>query len=218
MNLNDITLEFGTDKSSAAHNYAEKYEFYFQKLKDKKIKILEIGIQNGFSLKTWEAYFPLAEIYGLDVVDCSHINSERIKTIIGNQSNETTLEAVNKTFGPFDIIIDDGSHQSSDMRTTFDFLFPLLRLGGIYVVEDLHCCYWRDFSQDTKFMDRMKDLLDVINANGKCGFADPRKIKEDNYYNTKNERGPLTTMEKEIEFLHIYRSIVFIKKQNEITL
>ena len=63
--INDLCIKYGTDKSDNLHNYAEKYEKYFSAYKDKELKILEIGIFNGFSLKTWEEYFVKSKIYFL---------------------------------------------------------------------------------------------------------------------------------------------------------
>ncbi len=39
MDINEICLKYKTDKSSNFHNYSEKYEQYFSKLKNEKIKI-----------------------------------------------------------------------------------------------------------------------------------------------------------------------------------
>lgn len=212
MTLNEIALQYKTDKSSAAHNYTAKYDLHFSGIRNEKLKVLEIGIQNGFSLKTWKEYFQNSEIFGIDVVDCSHMDEARIKTIRGSQNDLVFLKNVNDLYGPFDIIIDDGSHISSDMRISFDCLFPLLKPGGIYVVEDLHCCYWPEFREPRyDFMDRLKQLLDCVNSRGKCGLADITKIQEDRFYQSK-KLGAMDWWEKSIDSVHLYRSIVFIKK------
>lgn len=213
MELNDLCLKYGTDKSSKYHNYSKRYENYFSIIKNNNLKILEIGIQNGFSLKTWEDYFLNSKIYGIDIKDCSNFDSDRIKTFICDQTDLDKLKEINNNNGPFDIIIDDGSHRSKDMKKTFDFLFPLLNKNGIYVVEDLHCCYWNEFSfQDTEFMERLKELLDLINSNGKCGLACIDNINEDSFYQNK-KLGEINWWESNIDFLHLYRSIVFIKRK-----
>ncbi|HEX9425472.1 MAG TPA: CmcI family methyltransferase [Pyrinomonadaceae bacterium] len=35
-----------------------------------------------------------------------------------------------------DLVVDDASHSYEETKTSFEFLFPLLRPGGIYVIED----------------------------------------------------------------------------------
>lgn len=215
MGVNEICLKHGTDKSSELHNYAEKYEVYFSPLKDKELKIFEIGIQNGFSLKTWEEYFQNSKIYGIDIKNCSRMDTDRIKTFVCDQTDTNKLSGINNEHGPFDIIIDDGSHFSHHMRTSFDHLFPLLKPGGLYIVEDIHCCYWRNFNRgDTSFMDRMKELLDLINSNGKCGLAEIKNIHKDNFYQEKR-LGEMNWWEENIEYLHTYKSIMFIKKRDK---
>ncbi len=212
MTLDEIALKYNTDKSSTLHNYTEKYEKYFSVIKNSKLKILEIGIQNGYSLKTWKEYFPNSEIFGVDIIDCKHMEEERITTLQGSQTDTVFLAKINEEYGPFDIIIDDGSHNNNDMTISFDFLFPLLRQGGLYVVEDLHCCYWQEFNNGTKtFMSRLKELLDSVNGNGKCGLAEITNIDKDIFYE-KKIRGTMDWWEKNLEYIHLYRSIVFIKK------
>jgi hypothetical protein len=214
MTLDEIALKYKTDKSSAFHNYTEKYEQYFSNLRDKPIKLLEIGIQNGYSLKTWKEYFSQATIYGMDIVDCSQMDEERVHTLKGSQNDLNFLKKINEECGPFDIIIDDGSHNSADMKISFDFLFPLLKNGGLYVIEDLHCVYWPELSDGgTVLMDRLKELLDLTNSNGKCGIADIKNIEKDTVYKIKKV-GVMNWWEQSIEFIHLYRSIVFIKKYN----
>ncbi len=212
MTLDEIALKYKTDKSSKVHNYTGKYEVYFSSIKNNNLKILEIGIQNGYSLKTWKEYFANSEIYGIDIKDCSKMDEDRIKTLKGSQDDLVFLKTVNDKYGPFDIIIDDGSHFNDHMKTSFDFFFPFLKNGGFYVVEDLNCCYRPDFRRDnTLFMNRLKELLDCVNSGGKCGIADISNIKEDNFYQRK-ELGELNWWEKSIDSIHLYRSIVFIKK------
>ncbi|MFZ4499967.1 MAG: hypothetical protein ACOYMZ_00530 [Minisyncoccia bacterium] len=213
--LDEIALTYGTDKSSTFHNYTEKYDHYFSVMRNSTIRILEIGIQNGYSLKTWKEYFPNAEIYGIDIVDCTLMDEPRIKTLIGSQNDTTFLKQVQEQYGPFDIIIDDGSHYSTDMKISLDTLFPYLKQGGLYVVEDLHCCYWPEFSDGgTAFMSRLKQLMDSVNGNGKWGFASIQNQDRDMVFQ-EQKFGKPDWWAKHVEYVHLYRSIVFIKKYTQ---
>ena len=53
MNLDHYALKHGTDKSSIHHNYTAVYEKYFRPIKEDKVKVLEIGVLYGASLKMW---------------------------------------------------------------------------------------------------------------------------------------------------------------------
>ena len=143
--MNELTMlanKYGSDKGTVygdKHNFTETYEKYFKSFKDKKINILEIGINDGSSLKMWYEYFPNATIYGIDIDDKSQFNNERINCIVVDQSKKESLAEFSKNINlTFDIIIDDGSHHISDQQLTFGYLFPLLKSNGIFVIEDLH--------------------------------------------------------------------------------
>ena len=202
VNLDDIAVRLGTDKSSRGHNYTGYYQKNFKDFVHKEISLLEIGILQGQSLMMWKEFFPKGKIYGLDITDCSHMNQDRLLTIKGDQRDRDLLLRMSKDYGPFDIIIDDGSHMSSAMRDSFTFLFPYIKRGGYYVVEDLHACYLRKKYVDElpSFMSYVKELLDYINCYGKFMNAAHIDTKNLNFY------------EYAIESITMYRSICFIKR------
>lgn len=143
--MDELTLladKYNSDKGSkygSKHNFTEIYEKYFKTFKHKNINLLEIGINDGSSLKMWYEYFPNASIYGLDINDKSIFSNERIACGVLDQSKIEHLEYFSQNINLFfDIIIDDGSHHISDQQLTFGYLFPLLNINGLYVIEDLH--------------------------------------------------------------------------------
>lgn len=151
--LSVIMNRYGTDKLWA-HHYDGEYARHFEPLRNRPIKLLEIGIggynapgRGGESLKVWRDYFPSGIIHGIDIEDKSFLDGDRLHTHKGSQSDVAFLESIAKSDDPdyqFDIIIDDGSHVQSDILTSFSTLFPLLKAGGIYVIEDLETSYRAD--------------------------------------------------------------------------
>jgi hypothetical protein len=128
----------GTEYGSK-HNFSDIYDDYFINFKDKSINILEIGVNDGSSLKMWYEYFPNATIIGLDIDDKTCFNNDRISCGILDQSKKDHLEHFVKNINiEFNIILDDGSHHISDQQLTFGYLFPLLKSTGLYIIEDLH--------------------------------------------------------------------------------
>lgn len=216
--LDELAIRFKTDKSSDLHNYTRYYEKYFSHLKNEKIKLLEIGVQAGNSIQMWNEFFINAKtIVGLDI-DTSkskHLENEKIKIVEGSQTDLQVLKNVNDEHGPFDIVIDDGGHQNHMMITSFEYLFPLLKNDGCYVVEDLHCCYWKniigfDCGEGQRFTDYLKDLIDDVNGRGKHCLAD-----RDKYHIAKERRWPdknLEGLEKMVDSIMIHKSICFINK------
>ena len=121
--LDKIAQEENTDKSSKYHNYADKYDFYFNKIKNDKINVLEIGILIGSSLKMWNRYFSNATINAIDInPNCKNFETDKIKIFIGDQSNVNFLDK-NFKDQEFDIIIDDGSHIPRHQIASFEYLF-----------------------------------------------------------------------------------------------
>ena len=137
--LTKLADKQGADKGSGGHFYTEIYENFFFPLKYKARKILEIGVGEGASLRMFQAYFPNAMIYGIDILDTSHLDSRSIKTFIADQAERTQLLDFIGTHGDnFDIILDDGEHSMQQQQVSFGVFFKYLKPGGIYVIEDAH--------------------------------------------------------------------------------
>ena len=98
---------------------------------------MEIGVACGSSLKMWSKYFRDAHILGVDIrEDCARLCRAypNIAITIAN-ATQVSIE------GPFDIIIDDGSHVSADIVDTFRLNWRNVKPGGLFVVEDLKCTH-----------------------------------------------------------------------------
>jgi len=104
--------------------------------------VLEVGIQTDKSIRMWEEFFPNATIHGIDIEPgCKQFEGDRRRMHVGDQSDRAFLaRVVAAADGPFDIVIDDGSHRVEHQLTTFDCLFPAMAEHGIYVVEDTGGC------------------------------------------------------------------------------
>ena len=142
LSLNEIGLKYGTDKASNSHDYLEFYERFFAPLRHSEITLLEIGVAQGASLKTWEAYFPNARIIGADILLSSkRFERARVAIELIDQSDLEDLVRIAVKHGPFDIVIEDGSHMWEHQITSLRTLFPFVKHNGFYVVEDLHTNY-----------------------------------------------------------------------------
>ncbi len=136
-----------TDKGYK-HHYEEEYERHFGPRRDEPLRLLEIGVggyshpdRGGEGLRAWRDYFPRAQVHGLDVFTKRLDLGPRVHLWRGAQTDVALLEELNEQVGPFDIVIDDGSHQQAELMQTFRILFPLLAPSGIYCIEDLGTSY-----------------------------------------------------------------------------
>jgi Methyltransferase domain len=128
----------GTDKSSLNHDYLRHYERILGHLRYEPITLLEIGVFHGGSLRMWSDYLEKARIIGVDIQpECAQYAGDRREVEIGSQADPDFLNDLGRRRQPH-VIIDDGSHQADHVILTFRTLFPHLRPGGIYIVEDMH--------------------------------------------------------------------------------
>lgn len=152
-------------------SYLKIYEDLFREYKNKKINILEIGIQNGGSLEIWSKYFDHAEnIVGCDIDDmCSELQygDPSITVVTSNINSDDTERKIYDIANKFDIIIDDGSHRSGDIIGSFCRYFPYLNPNGLYIIEDMHCSYWEQYEgglyNPFSSISFFKSLVDIIN-------------------------------------------------------
>lgn len=121
-------------------HYLPIYEKHFAKFAGTTCRVLEIGINHGGSLQLWKNYFGVgADIIGLDIDPrCLDYTEEQISIYQVDQSDYASMMHVAGLLGPFDIIIDDGSHVLEHQATSFKALYPALKAGGIYLIEDCH--------------------------------------------------------------------------------
>lgn len=140
--LDEIGLRHGTDKASSHHDYLSHYESFLAPLRDQPITFMEIGVFQGSSLRTWKDYFPNAAIVGVDIMPvCKRFENGRVRIELADQSNVEHLAQVALRRGPFDVIVEDGSHIWDHQITSLRTLFPFVKNGGFYIIEDLQTNY-----------------------------------------------------------------------------
>jgi hypothetical protein len=206
LSLDEIGLRHGTDKASSNHNYLEFYEIFLAPMRDDSLTILEVGVLNGASLRMWEEYFPQARIVGADILpDLKRFERGRILIEQMDQSNIEQLTAVASKHGPFDIIIEDGSHMWEHQTTSLRTLFPFVKNNGLYIVEDLHTNYgpmeanYRGVAS-TSCVEFLKQWADLRVA---CGQIEIEKT-EDAF---------LRTYGRAVQFMTFYARACLIKKR-----
>jgi hypothetical protein len=102
--------------------------------------ILEIGVKGGGSTALWKAVFPAARVVGMDLKLRRWLreSDDGVVYVEGDQADRARLEQIAAEHGPFDLVIDDGSHISDDQAITMRSLLPHVLPGGLYIVEDTH--------------------------------------------------------------------------------
>lgn len=119
-------------------------------------QMMEIGIFDGGSVAFWNEFFGPDKLVAIDLDsrgDSSYFRKyvatrgveTRIKTYWStDQTDVGRLRSIVETEfdGPLDLVIDDASHMYGPTKTTFETLFPRLRPGGLYLIEDWSWGCW----------------------------------------------------------------------------
>ena len=152
----DLVNASGSDKF-----YHHHYEHYYERVLPPyrhrpNLKFLEIGADTGVSIDLWERYFTSPElIVGLAYKNVPEMNvvsagkrpnTTAVEIVYGDQSKKATVDRL-ATMGPWDIIIDDGSHVPQHVMYTFSELWKTVKRGGHYIIEDIETSYWMEGSE-----------------------------------------------------------------------
>ncbi|MCH9637310.1 MAG: class I SAM-dependent methyltransferase [Candidatus Rickettsiella isopodorum] len=168
LKFKDIFYQHNQNVSDKWVNYFDIYDSCMERYRGNNSKILEIGIQNGGTLQIFNKYLQNAELFGVDI-DPNIANLSLENNIHIFNFDITDEQAIAKHFNKikFDIIIDDGSHISSDIIKTFRLLFSKLKPGGIFLIEDLHASYWKShggsYLGDNSAIEFFKKFADLLN-------------------------------------------------------
>ena len=160
--LNEIYKQTATDVAALGdkgtiHNYIDGYyENALSTYRSSATRVVEVGINEGHSIGMWQEYFQNAEIIGVDIVNRNVKSTARL--IYGDATKEETFADISD----IDVVIDDGSHLLSHQLMTFSILFPKLKNGGIYIIEDIQDLdntvhYFKDLHYSFEVFDLRKD-------------------------------------------------------------
>lgn len=198
-------------------SYLRYYDQLFAPMREQSIRLFEIGVQNGGSLETWSHYFNNASlIIGCDIdPKCAELSyvDPRINIVVGDANSAATYQKIMGIADQFDIVIDDGSHKSMDIISSFINYFPLLSPGGLYVVEDACCLFMDEFGggllNDFGAYAFFKRLTDVVNFqfwNGSISINSYMRT----FFNLSST--PIFILDGWIESIEFRNSIIVIKK------
>ena len=148
--LDYLFHEYGSDKANIfkpiqkpGHGYSKYYEKKLEIYKNKNLNILEIGSYAGASAAAFTKYLPKSKVYCFDVnISNFKYKSKNINVYgIDINNKKKILKTLNKiflerNFSQFDLIIDDGSHNLSDILISLKFFFKYVKNKGLYIIED----------------------------------------------------------------------------------
>ena len=186
MNLYDYFLSKTGPRIIKQAHYFHVYERHLARFRQGPVLMFEIGTGEGGSAEMWKRYFgPLCRIVTIDIEDKYHVHGDQIFARMGDQADTRFLQSLIEEFGVPDIVLDDGSHVMRDVAVTFDTLYPLLRSGGAYLVEDMNAAYYAEYGGGLRhpesFIERCKTLVDEMHAVHTNGELMPTSLGADTF-------------------------------------
>ena len=156
-----------------AHGYGNFYEKYFEKIRDKKLNILEIGSFYGNASASLFFYFRNSFLYAADIFpDLFRYESKRISNFFVDSSDEISIKKnIINIPTKFDVIIEDASHSLKDQIISLFLLFKKINSEGLFIIEEL------DFPETRKDMNLKNEkpsLKEIF-----------QKIKKNKYFDSK---------------------------------
>jgi hypothetical protein len=220
-----------TDKT-IPHGFTEIYEHLFSPLRSSPVRICEIGIAGGGSLRMWSEYFSKSTVFGIDIYSLDELHrllpkypdvpdllpekpeTERLKTFVADQANRDQLRSfIDKYGGDFDIVLDDGGHAMEQQQTSLGFFFKYVKPGGYYVIEDVHTSPPERYQGYGVQDDEKNSTLNMINSFIRQGRIQSQYLRPDeiDYLNSHIEYTNLFARNNEAHSM----TCIFQKKRED---
>jgi len=186
-------------------HYLDIYDKLLRDWQRRDVSFLEIGVYKGGSIRMWRDFWgPKSTVTFLDIDPaCAALQLDGTKVEIGDQTDTAFLKRIAETYGPFDMIVDDGGHKMDHQNVSFRELWPHLKDRGLYIVEDTHTSYWPGFGGGYKapqsFIEKCKNLVDYMHS----------------WYTDQDDIFPFHAAARQVHSVQFYDSLVVIEKEHK---
>jgi len=185
--------EEATDKGMPGHSYVRVYDFFLRSRRNEDLRLCEIGLIRGLlqkksvdeehpnppSIRMWRKYLPNASLVGFDIRKFAQPKDSKCTIIQGDQSSREDLQKILDQHSEYDVIIDDALHASPHQQITLSFLFPHVKSGGVFFIEDLrHQPEGFERNDVPKTRDLLRTLAMTGNWNSPLCTPEEKKILE----------------------------------------
>jgi predicted O-methyltransferase YrrM len=200
-----------TDKGTL---YTQTYHRWLGHVREQRLRMLEIGLYNGGSLRMWRDYLPNSVLHGIDIdartlAYQDEVANSQVRLV--DQGDPAALDAfVAELGGNYDFILDDGGHTMVQQIVSFEVLWPQIMPGGIYAIEDLGTSYFVEYGgqelrhPDTA-VDYVKDLADAVQRDQAVRPPD----------GVRSAVGPiaLAKLRRDVASVHVHPGLALIVKK-----
>ncbi|MEM0949197.1 MAG: hypothetical protein AAGK37_17500 [Pseudomonadota bacterium] len=208
--LDAIGETFNTDKSHVKHDYLRFYQMHLADWQHEKIKFVELGINEGGSIRTWETWFSNADIVGVDFREkWVNLEFDRARTVLGDCGDRKFLREFSAKERPF-VLLDDASHSWSHQIACFEECFDNVIPGGFFIMEDLNCSFGN--LRREPFSDQWTDAFTYFSRLNTyvCGKGQDHPLRR-----AMPESKRARELSVWVDWMCFYRSTVVIKKREK---
>jgi hypothetical protein len=175
INLTAIADLHDLERGSLKHGYTDLYHMLFLPYRRRAVRLLEIGPGAGVdavvpaTALAWLAYFPKAAVFGLNLGGTT-APEDRYTALTCDMESSKSLQEAASALPDFDIIIEDGSHASHHQQNSFLELFPKLKPGGLYIIEDMR---WQQKAIERAEFTKTAELFQGFQVRKSFRHSDP---------------------------------------------
>jgi SAM-dependent methyltransferase len=195
----------------------DQYQHFWARRPDFRHRhVLELGIFQGGSVAFWCELWKPEKFVAIDIQDsqdtapfkqwrASRGFDEIVKTYWKtNQADAARLRAIVKEDfdGHLDLVIDDASHLYEPTKKSFEVLFPLLRPGGVYIIEDWSWGCWPKLPLDFG-LPHGTELPRLVGELAEATGSIARSLEG---------KGPLATIKPLIATMEVYPDFVVLER------
>jgi predicted O-methyltransferase YrrM len=141
--LEQVMYKYGSDKSHDDHGYTDFYQMIFDPIRHHALNITEVGVSAGQSIQAFYQYFTNSHLYAFDMEtpdSLARIVQQRADRVHYQQVNllqTDDLRSVGLYKESMDVLIEDAMHAPWQQQQFLVKLFPLVKPGGYYIIEDI---------------------------------------------------------------------------------
>jgi SAM-dependent methyltransferase len=215
-------LGVNADATAKPVKFYAIYDRYFSEFSDQATTLLELGVHSGESLKVWASYFSRGKIIGVDITESGADFSAYPNIVFerGDQADPVRLKEIllSHASAGLDIIVDDASHIGQNSAVSFEILFPCLKPGGLYVIEDWGTGYFDDWPDGSHLQTFRSEAVDGQIAKrmpshdfGMVGFV-KSLVDQVAGDNIKPLHTAAPTRSDTLSYMHFYKEMVILEK------
>jgi cephalosporin hydroxylase len=170
----------------------DMYQDFFKTQENLQLdRILEIGMWDGGSAVFWHKVLQPKTLIGVDLMKnrkgkafekykTQHSESFHDYWEVDQTDGAKLKEILHKHLDdqPLDLVFDDASHRYHQSLASFNVVFPYLRKGGYYIIEDWAWVHWlhEDSSSYPDYTEPTRLIFELVEAAGNVGLIDSIQV------------------------------------------